>query len=291
MTKTENDLDQRFQWHEGLDPDHIFTEELAMIKELKMRVPQLEKESDKFVATFLFARRHNLEDTVELLLKFYKKKAQYAHYFVGQHSPSFQYTNNLLESARTGSASMLQPRGYRDKKGRMLRYFLMGLDHPSERSLEYTYVNFFWQTYYTIATEPLNTWRNGTAIVVDLKHAGLRNLDFSAKGREIHSALQGTFPFRIRSMLVVNGGFVINTLLSGAKLVLPRKLYDRIKPMHEEKLLEHISPEYLLPQFGGSAPSFTFEDYYQQIKEIEEQLFSKGIWKSPSMDGASPASV
>jgi len=284
--KTENDLDQRFQWQEGLDPDHIFTEELAMIKEMRLRIPQLEKETDKFVATFLFARRHNLEETAELLTKFYKKKAQYADYFPGQHIPSFKYTHNLAESARAGSASMLQPKGYRDKKGRLLRYFLMGIDRPADRVLEYTYVNFFWQTYYTVATEPLNTWRNGTAIVVDLKGAGLRNLDFSAKGREIHSAMQGTFPFRIRSMLVVNGGFVINTLLTGAKLVLPKKLYDRIKPMNEEKLKEHISEEHLLPQFGGSASPFTFDEFCDQILETEEELFSKGIWESP-MDGAS----
>lgn len=285
--KTHNDLDNRFQWHVELDPDYIFTEEMAMIKELRSRIPQLSNESDKFIAVFLFSRRHNVEDTAELFLKFYKKKDQYASYFPGQHIPSFKYTTNLAETARTGASSMLQPKGYRDKQGRMLRYFLMGIDCPADRTLEWTYVNFFWQTYYTVATEPLSAWRNGNAIVVDLKHAGLRNLDFSSKGREIHTAMQGTFPFRVRSMLVVNGGFVINTLLAGAKLVLPRKLYDRIKPMHEEKLKEHIAPEYLLPQFGGSAPPFTFDDFYNEILDNEEKLFSKGIWTAPVPNGAS----
>ena len=59
-TKTENDLDERFQWHKGLDPDHIFEGELEMIKKLRDRVPQLENETDKFVAVFLFARRHGI---------------------------------------------------------------------------------------------------------------------------------------------------------------------------------------------------------------------------------------
>lgn len=282
--KTENDLDPRFQWNETLDPDHIFTEELTMVKELRGRVPQLEKESDKFIACFLFARRHNIEETVDLLTKFYKKKQQYSQYFQGQHIPSFKYTNNLTEKARAGSASMLQPKGYRDNKGRMLRYFLMGQDRPGDRSLEYTYVNFIWQTYYMVATEPVNAWRNGVCIVVDLKRAGIKNLDLSSKGRELHSAMQGTFPFRVRSMLVVNGGFLINTLLGGAKICLPKKLYDRIKPMHEEKLKQYITSENLLPQFGGSAPSFTFEDYLKEIQQNEERLFTKEIWTTP--DGA-----
>lgn len=58
--RTENDLDERFQWMEGMDPDHIFPGELEMIKELRSRVPQLEKETDKFIAAFLFSRRHSI---------------------------------------------------------------------------------------------------------------------------------------------------------------------------------------------------------------------------------------
>jgi len=282
--KTENDLDERFQWHEGMDPNHIFDEELRMIKELRKKIPELAAETDKFVAVFLFARRHNMPDVEELLNKFYKKKAEYAYAFPGQHIPSFQYSN-LAERAKVGGAANLQPHGYRDKKGRMLRYFLMGLDNPSARTLEYTYVAFYWQTYYTIETEPLSAWRNGVCIVVDLKSAGLRNLDISAKGRESHSALQGTFPFRVRSMLVVNGGFFINALMTGAKLALPKKLYDRIKLMSASDLKDHIPMDNLLPQFGGSAPPFTFDVYYQEIQKIEEELFSKGTWKIP--DGAS----
>ena len=60
MVKTLNDLAEKFQWHEGLDPDHIFDEEREMIKFLRTKVPELEQEDDKFVATFLFARRHDI---------------------------------------------------------------------------------------------------------------------------------------------------------------------------------------------------------------------------------------
>jgi hypothetical protein len=56
--ETFNNLAERFQWHGGIDPDHIFDEEKEMIKELREQVPELEKETDKFVAVFLFSRRH-----------------------------------------------------------------------------------------------------------------------------------------------------------------------------------------------------------------------------------------
>lgn len=58
--KTENDLEERFQWHKGLDPNHIFEDELEMIKKLRKEIPELELENDKFVAAFLFARRHSI---------------------------------------------------------------------------------------------------------------------------------------------------------------------------------------------------------------------------------------
>jgi len=72
--KTENDLAERFQWTEELDPDHIFDEEKELISKLRQEIPQLVDENDKFVATFLFARRHNFTETSILLKEFYKKR-------------------------------------------------------------------------------------------------------------------------------------------------------------------------------------------------------------------------
>lgn len=286
-TKTKNDLDERFQWHKGLDPDHIFEGEMEMIKKLRNAIPQLEKETDKFVAVFLFARRHDMEETTKLLQKFYKKKEEFQYMFPGQHIPSFKYNPYLKDNTIAGGGSMLHPKGMRDNEERMLRYFLMGIDTPHGRDFEATYVAFFHQTYYTIQTEPLNAWRNGVAIVVDLKGAGLSNIDISAKGREVNTALQGTFPFRVRAMMVVNGGWVISALLTAAKLCLPKKLYDRIKLMDVSNLKNLIPDKYLLPQFGGKAAPYTVVEYLKEIAETEEELFAAGIWKTP--DGASPA--
>jgi len=287
--KTENDLEERFQWHKGLDPDHIFEDEYVLIKKLRDQIPELSKETDKFCAVFLFARRHNIEDTVTLLKKFYKKKAEFQHMFPGQHIPSFKYNAYLTNNVVAGGGAMIHPIGKADNKDRMLRYFYMGIDKPSGRVFNETYPCLFWQTYFQIQTESLSTWRNGVAIVVDLKGAGLNNIDISSKGRELNSALQGTFPFRIRAMYVVNGGWVVSALLTAAKIALPKKLYERIKLMDQSELKNMIPPSNLTPQYGGTSTPFTYKEFLAEIAKTEEELFEKGIWKAP--DGATPAAV
>lgn len=65
----------------------------------------------------------------------------------------------------------------------------MGLDKPSGRLVHETYPSLFWQTYYQIQTEPLCSWRNGVAIIVDLKGAGLSNIGIFLILMLIHQSL------------------------------------------------------------------------------------------------------
>jgi len=277
--KTENDLDARFQWREGLDPDYIFDEEKEMIKELRLQVPQLETETDKFVATFLFSRRHDITATVEVLNTFYETKERLAHLFPGQHAPTFKYSH-LAEQLSDGGVSMLQPKGFRDHKGRMIRHFVMERENTPARTLDHTLLASFWQTYYLVATEPLNAWRNGTILVLDMKNAGFRNIDFSSKGREILKSMQGIFPFRIREVIMVNGGMVISALISTAKLILPKKFMDRVKNLDKKDLQQLIPLQYLLQQYNGNA-KFWFDEFWNEIVTTEDALFASGIYKSP----------
>jgi len=280
--KFENELDERFQWHEGLDPNHIFDEEKEMIQVLRAKFPDLEHEDDKFVATFLFARRHDMKEVEALLTKFFKKKHEYHNtVFEGQHIPTVKYTKCLRETPNFGGSQMLQPVGYRDNLGRMVRYFSLGLDDPSSRDLPFTMALLFRHMYFQIATEPLNAWRNGNVMVLDMKNAGWHNVDFSAKGREISKMVQGTFPTRIRSLLLVNCGALIGALTTAAKLVLPRKLMKRVKHVNIEELQQIIPPQYLLPQYGGQSVEYGLPEHYKEVMEYEERLFAEGVWRVP----------
>jgi len=276
INKVENTLDERFQWREGLDPDHIYDEEREMICQLRERVPQLSSESDNFVATFLFSRRHNISATIEVLNTFYQKKALVQHLFPDQHVPSFKYSN-LAELLSVGGVSMLQPRGHRDHQGRMIRYFIMERENTSARSLENTILAGIWQTYYLVATEPLNAWRCGTVMVLDMKNAGFRNIDLSPKGREILKSMQGIFPFRITEIILINGGMLISVMIAAAKLVLPRKFMDRLTVL--KGLQQVIPPQSLLQHYGGTAPIW-FDEFLNEIIATEDMLFANSIYNT-----------
>ncbi len=71
-TGTFNDLEVRFQLKPEHDENYIFPEELDMIKEIRVQLQEefrdeLSSASDKFMLTFLLARRHNMKESVELL--------------------------------------------------------------------------------------------------------------------------------------------------------------------------------------------------------------------------------
>eukprot|EP01111_Echinosteliopsis_oligospora_P000955 TRINITY_DN1119_c0_g1_i1.p1 TRINITY_DN1119_c0_g1~~TRINITY_DN1119_c0_g1_i1.p1 ORF type:complete len:316 (+),score=80.42 TRINITY_DN1119_c0_g1_i1:61-1008(+) len=276
-SKTFNDLDERFQWQEGMDPDHIFPEEKEMIAELRSKIPELERESDKFIAVFLFARRHAMPEVLELLKKYYEYKDQY-----GFHThPTFTYHKELEKSQL--DTAIIQFKGQRDRHNRILRYYIMSQDRPSSRTVESVITMWFWQTAYMIETEPLNAWRNGIVICVDLKDMSLKNLDMSSKQKEITRAMQGVFPFRIRAMLACNGGMFLSAMISAAKLFLPKKLMSRIQVIKDNKSLFEIIPKETLMKasFGGDCP-LVKEDYFTEIKATEAVLFEKGIWQIPS---------
>jgi len=281
-TKFENELDERFQWHEGLDPDHIFDEEKEMIQVLRSKIPDLEAEDDKFVATFLFARRHDMKDIESLLLKFFKKKRELQHeIFDGQHIPTLKYTKILQDNPNFGGSPMLQPVGYRDKLGRMLRYLPLELDNPSSRDLPLTYAILFRHMYFQLGTEPLSSWRNGNVMILDMKNVGWNNVDFSSKGREISRMVQGMFPTRIRALFLVNCGPLVSALSTAAKLVLPGKMMKRVKHISVEDLKDLIPPQYLLPQYGGQSREYGLPEAVKEVMEHEERLFAEGIWRIP----------
>jgi len=276
-SKTFNDLDEKYQWQEGMDPDHIFPDELQMIKELRAQIPELERESDKMIAVFLFARRHAMPEVLQLLQKYYEYKHQYGFH----HHPTFTYHKELEKSQQ--ETAIIQFKGQRDRHNRILRYYIMSQDRPSTRTVESVITMWFWQTAYMIETEPLSAWRNGIVICVDLAGMSLKNLDMSSKQKEITRAMQGVFPFRIRAMLACNGGLFLSAMISAAKLFLPKKLMSRVQVIKDNKSLHEIIPKETLMKasFGGDS-LLTKDDYFAEIKATEAILFDKGIWQVPS---------
>lgn len=262
--ETFNSLDERFQLKPEHADNHIFPEELELIAELRRKRPELEKESDKFLCVFLFARRHVLDDTVELLDKYMKKRKELGF----DVNPPTLKDEALKKHIEAGI--ILKQKFAVDNHHRLLHYIFVAKDKPKERPINTLYAYGFWETVYQIQTETLRTWRNGSTLVVDFKGFGLSNIDLSPKGIEYSKALGGLFPKRIRKVYMLNGGWLLKLIEQGAKLVLSKKLCDRVEVVNTEGLRQNIPEEWLLSEYNGKN-GFTVTDWIEEIKKDEEK--------------------
>jgi len=262
--ETFNSLDIRFQLKPEHDDNYIFPEELELIQELRRRRPELEKETDKFLCVFLFARRHNLDDTVELLDKYNKKKKELGF---DVNPPSLK--DELLKK-HIEQGMILKQKFAVDNHNRLVHYIYVAKDKPKERPITTLYAYGFWEAEYQIKTETLRTWRDGSTFVVDFKGFGLSNIDLSPKGIEYSKALSGLFPKRIRKVYLLNGGWLLKLISEGAKLVLSKKLCERVEMTTQEGLKNYIPEQWLLTEYGGKC-TFTSADWVESALKDEER--------------------
>lgn len=259
---TFNQLDEKFQLQPHHDPNHIFPEELEKIQELRKRRPELEKESDKFLCVFLLARRHALEETLQLLDTYMAKRKELGF---DVNFPSVVKDEALRKHLESGVIL----RGGVDKHERLLQYVSVAKDKPKERPINVLYSYGFWETKYQIEHETLKTLRNGTILVVDFKGFGLSNVDLTPKGVEFSKALSGVFPKRIRKVYLVNGGWLLKVIFEGAKLILSKKLVERVEVGTADGLRNLVPAEHLLTDYGGKF-NLSIRDWVEQLKKDEE---------------------
>jgi len=225
----------------------------------------LEKETDKFLCVCLFSRRHVLDDTVELLDKYMKKRRELG-FDVNPPSLKDEYLRKHIEAG-----IILKPKYGVDKHDRLLHYIFVAKDKPKERPITTLYAYGFWETCYQIQTETLRTWRNGSTLVVDFKSFGLSNIDLSPKGIEYSKALSGLFPKRIRKVYLLNGGWLLKIISEGAKLVLSKKLCERVEVTSPDGLRHAIPEEWLLAEYNGKS-TFGVQEWIEMIMRDEERL-------------------
>lgn len=267
--ETFNQLDEKFQVSDDMDPEIIFPEEYEMIKELRTERPELEKESDKFLVCFLCARRHNVPDTIKLLDKYVKKRKELGF----DVNPPTMKDEALKKHFETGI--MMQHKGAKDKYGRMLNYVYVAKDKPKDRPISTLYAYTFWDTNYQIQTETLKTLRNGCTMVIDFKGFGISNVDLSSKGIEFSKALSGVFPRRIRKVYLLNGGWLLKLITQAATLLLSKKLIDRMEIGEVGGLKNYIDDEWLLTCYGGKW-DFSVKDMVESFEKHDNAMLTKG---------------
>lgn len=162
-----------------------------------------------------------------------------------------------------------------DKHGRLVYYFFLGRNSP--RSLDTMITFYMWECHFLCETESLANLRNGNLWVFDMDGFSLwKNVDMSSQGRSWASVMTGTFPFRIRGIVVLNAGFFTRALLGTAKLVLPAKLLKRISISSVNDLKALVPEEHLPTVYGGKHPC-DFDKQLELMNSMDKKIVED--WK------------
>lgn len=267
--KTFNQLDERFQWKLGMDDDHIFPEERAMILEIRndtsTQYHQYIKDwSDKRILYFILSRRHDMKEVKELFRVHFEKASQLG--FLDPNNYTFDKIRERFAEAKTN----ILIKNAVDKHDRLILYYRIRYDIAKKNNDMHKYRFMFWETFFKCDIEPIKYLRNGLVIIVDMKDFGLKNLDMSSEAKEFNKNMTGMFPRRIRAMMVVNGGTFLKMALAAGRLILSKKIMKRIIVLDKKSIKDMIPDKWLLTEYGGSL-KLSFDESLKLIDQEEKK--------------------
>jgi len=258
--ETLNGLPACNQWHEGMDPDHIFEDERRSIAELrKSGGEDVEGWTDKQLVFVLFGRRNNLEEAKALLkvnieaqksLGVLNKRITLRDLPVLKASPSHIFSKHLV----TLSDQVV--------------FYGRGMNHnPGEWTYEQRALTFLYFVQWYVDTFPVKTLRNGMVLLFDLSKMSLKNYDVTTHATQMFKSINGIFPFRMRTFYIVNGGFFVNVGVKMCKYIMPKKLYLRV--VIPKDMTQHIDAKVLPISCGGEG---NYEDkvFFQEMEEYDK---------------------
>jgi len=164
--------------------------------------------------------------------------------------------------------------GTRDKLGNPISYLILANYIVKDYTFEEYVKSFTYIFRHSILKETLDCFRNGVTFVESLKNVSImKNVDTRVSSQKLMKSLPNNFPLLIRSILVVDAGFIIKILLKIAKFFVKKKVIARVRILEKrEQLLEYIDSNQLITEFGGTL-EFDFDEYVKQTeKECREWI-------------------
>lgn len=165
--KTFNDLAEKFQLTPEDDDETVFDEELELVAQLRAHYgSRIDVLSDRYLIWFLCARRHNMEQVIELLDNHLARRAECEY---DTHEMSVLHPDGVSWLIKQQSWYFVP--GMHDDFGRSLEVFIMKNNDPSKRSGDQKKMLrfLFWKADIYAASVPLRQLREGTVWVIDLK--------------------------------------------------------------------------------------------------------------------------
>jgi len=271
---TFNGLDPKFQVTTEHDPDHIFPEELDLVEQVRNQVPGAANWPIRYILIFLFARRHSVPHSVNLLTKHinWLKTMGFPEISVDNPYPFTpdQLTPEEREYALFGGHTLYR-HGLVDKHNRLLQYIRMRCWFGGRIPMHRYVSTVIWWYYYTWQFIPLSIHRNGMAVAVDMTDMGWANVDISSDVHQfITNALTG-FPGRMRQCWIVNPNWALSTAMSFLKLVLSAKVLGRMRPVVQDVLLDEIPRENIPVDLGGDWVPDLKREWYFKVLELDQK--------------------
>jgi hypothetical protein len=250
--------------------DALTSEELAALKEMKKRVPELcEGRSDSFLMKFLWARKLDISRAIEVLEAHLKWREEWQLNKLDTDAVETYLSSGLsywipgLYSRQGYSPTFIVPRK-------------LDLDvwqkHGSKGMLHATY-------YVTdmAGDHDIDIARQGTMVVIDFAGASWSDLLRAVQGdgnfdlSKLIDSGQNHMPSRVRDVILLNAPWWIRMLLGIVKPLLKSNLRKKIHSGKTSDLVNYFTPENIPVEWGGER-KFNPEQFAQDVIQSRPEL-------------------
>ena len=221
-------------------------QEFEKLRELAVDLPEYLACGDFWALACLRARKYDIARALELLQSFdlWRKRLQLLE-------RNFHTDDELRVLIERG---VVEPTGQRDRVGHYILVLRMARADPKRFTPDDAIRNIYAALEYLYRRYP-EAQSAGVAVLVDQRGASMKNMD-TAVPRVLFKALANHMPCRFGGLYAVDPPLFMRMLLPVAKLLLKRKLRDRLHILRNvEELATHFEPSELLTDFGGSRAS------------------------------------
>lgn len=203
---------------------------------------------DRISLIFLRFRNHDIASTVERLKSYFAWRLEM---YGGLRNMSLDESPKIQSQLQSGFVRVSA--GGED--GRAYIFLQLRKHDPSKYDAQDTLRCVHYVLMRTLHRHP-EVAREGFSVIGDMTSITMSNLDLAVP-EAIASAMQSTFPTRMRSFVIVRPPFIVRFIIPVVKLILSSKLGNRLNVVTDtSELVEkyHVPVELLPESLGGTVP-------------------------------------
>ncbi|KAF2078637.1 hypothetical protein CYY_000008 [Polysphondylium violaceum] len=232
---------------------------LSQEEQLKLeefRNEQIAKDIEpQYLMLYLFAKKLIVADAAKLLENNLNLRKKLDIPF-----PVLKKDVNSEIALKASSFSII---GKRDKLNRSISYLIPHNLVPKDHDFKEYLTSILWNIDQSV-NDDSSSHRLGMVIVEDLKNFSLFKHFDKRLSQHVEGKMENVFPGRIQKIYILNPPFYVKPMLSFAKTFVKNKIVKRVEIVKQERLLQDIDSDQLLPHFGGSYGT-SYSQYFDSL--------------------------